>query len=831
MSNMVIAKNFFLPPHYLVEMRFDVYEFSWHDIHLVLFLDDKEFYFNYQRNTFFTCDSNYMSQYYISTSNFHFGSTLLIKIFHASYSDPSDYWGITNFELFILQCPSKCHSCNEVGICNDWTLRFKLIVYLICGQFQKIQTFDEQFQHNIPDLLISIQIQFDHILSIDPYFGILDFEIFSDALIVEDIDICNDQNINPFDGCFNLQFDCCEGCSNCVNGQCIECNINWLYDPINYNCYSYCGDGIIVGLEECDDSNSIPYDGCYQCQFSCPLNCIQSQYGQCQICNALFQQINNNCILHCLNNKSGNLINYQNMNIMTECLPINHHCLLKCFEFYYSFCITSLPDWNLINQQCIYECENEVVADFNDYCSDDNNEIQISVIVVNINVKRVVLIVLMEHVYNHTLKNSKLKLVILDFIRLIINVCLFVETQLQLQMKNVMIKITNLLMDVLNVNYHVHQTVKVVLMDNAQIAKMVISWKIINVKSSVETAQRLRMNNAMMEIYLLRMDAQKYVKQKSFGNVQMIKSFQINNPTVEIQFLNTTFNKQFILITSSQQVRLTENHQNLTQNLKTQIINVSRLDYNITFDVEAEPTFEEPNEIQYLFTIEFLKQLEVELIFHIQFNITLVNNYGLEILKKEYQIKLTNPIVLSKAQKDLSKNTGKFNIIMLIILGISGFIILLSGNPQDCFEVLDALQYQSFLRFINIDFPENLFIYFESSEFISIQPLLVKFNLVHLFQQIFGSEFLESFGKFYFYQINADLLINLQSQIWQILVLLILFIFYILYKKIFSKQFFSSRQLIQIQKRNSLILNRIVIFLYQINKIILGLDKIYTKKD
>lgn len=37
----------------------------------------------------------------------------------------------------------------------------------------------------------------------NPYFGILDFEIFTDALKEEEIVICNDKNIYAFDGCFN----------------------------------------------------------------------------------------------------------------------------------------------------------------------------------------------------------------------------------------------------------------------------------------------------------------------------------------------------------------------------------------------------------------------------------------------------------------------------------------------------------------------------------------------------------------------------------------------------------------------------------------------------
>lgn len=31
----------------------------------------------------------------------------------------------------------------------------------------------------------------------------------------------------------------------------------------HYRCEPICGDTLIRGLEECDDGNDIPYDGCY----------------------------------------------------------------------------------------------------------------------------------------------------------------------------------------------------------------------------------------------------------------------------------------------------------------------------------------------------------------------------------------------------------------------------------------------------------------------------------------------------------------------------------------------------------------------------------------
>lgn len=83
----------------------------------------------------------------------------------------------------------------------------------------------------------------------------------------------------PFDGCYNCQYSCVEGCSHCIKGICFECNDPWIYDVeskkcklecdycdeciqgiclkcketftlINPKCYAICGDGIVTSVFE-----------------------------------------------------------------------------------------------------------------------------------------------------------------------------------------------------------------------------------------------------------------------------------------------------------------------------------------------------------------------------------------------------------------------------------------------------------------------------------------------------------------------------------------------------------------------------------------------------
>lgn len=46
-----------------------------------------------------------------------------------------------------------------------------------------------------------------------------------------------------------------------------------------------CGDGILsIGLEECDDVNLIPYDGCYECKIHCAIGCLRCSESGCLEC-------------------------------------------------------------------------------------------------------------------------------------------------------------------------------------------------------------------------------------------------------------------------------------------------------------------------------------------------------------------------------------------------------------------------------------------------------------------------------------------------------------------------------------------------------------------
>lgn len=76
---------------------------------------------------------------------------------------------------------------------------------------------------------------------------------------------CDDGNTIRFDGCNNCKFECQKECKLCINGFCSVCNDGFTLHKTMKRCYSTCGDTKIVNSELCEDTNLTPYDGCFGC--------------------------------------------------------------------------------------------------------------------------------------------------------------------------------------------------------------------------------------------------------------------------------------------------------------------------------------------------------------------------------------------------------------------------------------------------------------------------------------------------------------------------------------------------------------------------------------
>ncbi|CAD8130275.1 unnamed protein product [Paramecium sonneborni] len=386
-----ILKTFELKPHYQLRLKFLFWRIDWEALFLV-YVDNIEMHKQYfsgatSSSNFCGLPYKYDETFLLDLTTYHQSPTAQILITSTSW------WGISDFELFIEECPKDCDSCGENGCFNQ----ILYIQYFTAKTFNQVD-FNEGWSDqngityvnrnivadysiyelqsltstktiNLPDhdavsismkiitfnlyhqcdifidevlvssstLLLQVQIdkrnydwdynylitnqiniqQYRHIknlitltIRINPslrqtslfssdYLAMRDFQIF----IKKNYD-CFDGNIYPFDGCFAKIYDCVEGCVNCVRGVCLKCQQGWQYYEQNKMCLPVCGNSIITYFEECDDGNTQQYDGCYQCKYSCPLNCSVCQFGKCKLCQPRYRLIYGQCKYFCNGSES-----------------------------------------------------------------------------------------------------------------------------------------------------------------------------------------------------------------------------------------------------------------------------------------------------------------------------------------------------------------------------------------------------------------------------------------------------------------------------------------------------------------------------------------------
>ncbi|CAD8194870.1 unnamed protein product [Paramecium octaurelia] len=111
---------------------------------------------------------------------------------------------------------------------------------------------------------------------------------------------CDDGNLIPFDGCFNCKFQCDKNCKICEFGRCVQCFFG--YDQKSQYFHPVCGDALTLDHEVCNDGNIEQFDGCYKCNNSCQIEfrlCVNQLCFQCQ---DGWQLIGNQCQQVCNDN-------------------------------------------------------------------------------------------------------------------------------------------------------------------------------------------------------------------------------------------------------------------------------------------------------------------------------------------------------------------------------------------------------------------------------------------------------------------------------------------------------------------------------------------------
>ncbi|CAD8057334.1 unnamed protein product [Paramecium sonneborni] len=186
--------------------------------------------------------------------------------------------GYEQCEDSITQNNIVCNECQLV--CSDNCIYCQFGICLQCGEGYYLK------------LINNICEPIKQCTDIGLYYDIennLCFDICGDGIKSKQ-ELCDDDNDDPYDGCYKCQYSCLPNCPLCIQGQCVDdgntCNEGYYFDTQKAECYNICGDGILsLPDEDCDNGTlfNIQDDQCQNCKIICAKSC--------QVCN-----LNNQCI-------------------------------------------------------------------------------------------------------------------------------------------------------------------------------------------------------------------------------------------------------------------------------------------------------------------------------------------------------------------------------------------------------------------------------------------------------------------------------------------------------------------------------------------------------
>ncbi|CAD8100898.1 unnamed protein product [Paramecium sonneborni] len=594
------------------------------------------------------------------------------------------------------------------------------------------------------------------------------FPICNNGIIQEE-EQCDDQNLIQFDGCFQCSSSCQLECLDCQNSFCFQCLQGW--NLIDFLCVQECGDGIIAlsSQEQCDDQNQEQGDGCYECKFECQYNCIFCNGNlECAICKEYFEIKDNLCIPIC---GDGYII--EGLEICDDgndikydgCYDCEYSCQENCQICDHQNCLDNC-DYGYY--QVDFECNSicgDSIVALNEQCDDANDDAY-------------------DGCYLCVFSCPQN--------------CLHCHDQQCFQCDHGFKLINNNCQDICGNGFKSDQVQcddgNLLSQDGcSETCEIELNWTCIQVKSKNTSC------------------------------------FLITPPHFNLILLNQTFDVQFVQIQFTDQIKLLDSSQNLTQNLKASLIDINPLHYTIANTFIIEPNNQSVHNIIYFLRIQILEQQTSEIFLQVQLNTLLVDRNGFQVDNDICKIHINNPLVLTETQRMISHKISSYNMLILIALGVSSMIILISGNPAECFEVLDTIQYQSNLKFININFPENLIIYFQSSEVVSIFPILEKFLIVDLYQDIIGQQ-QSAYGQFLKYNINSDLITNLIGLITQLGLITLLLILSFCYLNFIFYSFFTQICLFINRNHQILLLSQFGYLINKLNEVSLGLLSMLSRQ-
>ncbi|CAD8132519.1 unnamed protein product [Paramecium octaurelia] len=765
--------------------------------------------------------------YTISITNQHNRGTLWINI----QEQPG---GLISLKLSIIKCQYECAGCieNYDTICLQWKLHqysfnqkqftysdgwtfqsSSITSYQYCGNCQFLRFYQIKYQTYLPphqDILIRF-------FKLDPFIMIVDYiydKLTINAEYLIEILIRNHRDpilqLNIYSAFYNdirdfelfytepeITFkNLNEGCLEQINDKCLICQEGWIQDEFLENCHPICGDGIIQGQEQCD--YIISNHSCIQCKYSCVQNCQICQFGICLQCiDGFIINSNFTCDPFC---GDGNLIPYSveqcelTVNgVWDGCQDCRFISIANCKTNYFSICFECEVGFQMLENVCFPYCGDKLVLQQYEDCDDGNFEPYDGCFqckfqcIEDCNIcDRGQCILKCGNGYEFVNNNC-------------LSVCgdQVVTKEEDCDDGN-MIKFDGCFQCKYSCPencYDCYQGTCLECIDQYQLLV------------SNQCKQQLNCGDGLVQEeeecddgnYYAADGCKDCIIEQNWACITIIKDSPsqctfVKAPNLFIHYLNMTQNKQYISIQFTQQVKI-YTPQPLSETLKFELPDIDKQNWNsrlyIIQDVGSYLSFGE-----YIVQIEVYQLLKFRPLLKILVNQKVANIDNAILVDLEEQITLQYPNYLDQTQKGYSQSLKSLNQYLIYSLSAITILSMLLGSGDLFIEILAILQFQQYLRYINLQYPENLVIYFSINDLITVQPLLDFLQFPQLLQFIdikSNSEYCD--GKFNVYKQNSSLIINLSCQIFQCLIFLFLILLFrwvkrALYISIFCSRYF-----------------------------------------
>ncbi|CAD8079160.1 unnamed protein product [Paramecium primaurelia] len=516
---------------------------------------------------------------------------------------------------------------------------------------------------------------------------------------------CDDGNDQGEDGCFECFYQCQDQCTKCLKGTCKECNTLGWYLEWDH-CFPYCGDKLVVGYEECDDGNAIPFDGCYQCKYQCQEQCTDCKKGICYECDIQGWTLMN----HLCNPICGDgyvVFGYE------QCDDANKLQYDGCFECFYqceeicTLCELGICyecnnlGWIIERNKCQPYCGDGLVTG-NEKCDDMNDDLNDGCY-------------LCQYACDQYCIDCQE------------GICWLCESGRSLD--------KNICITQCGDGYFVKQAEQCDDGNNEkgdgcnEFCQIEKNFVCLNTEGSSSNCF--------------------YSKMPGF------KLILITKVPEDFEEVNLVFD---------QKMKINGNNiSDISNNILTEIKNLKTSDYLITHSIEKSN--DEITEIVIKFMINFYVPINLPVLQVKILNDPIISEFNLTLKEDQASLQLLTPMVLSADQKAIAESATIFNEAIIYSLAAISSVCLLTGSTELFWNLMDQLQYLSYIKYVNIQFPNNLNIYFDMFKLVTISPLMKTLGIDAFFNSLDGEAtyFIKTQSKFEKDEINAYFFLNFQS--------------------------------------------------------------------